>query len=549
MKLTITKPTGISPRSDDTMLPDNGATVAINCDLSDGVLKPIKGISAVAGASLSGTFKTIYRMGQDVASDANYWLSWGTQVDVVRGQIYGDSRERTWFVEGGKLKYTNNQVALAGTPYPATSYELSPGAATAVTIASTSGTGTGDAFPVVYLMTIIDANGDEGPPSPTSKDANGIPIATGSVQQGTTVTLSLPSVPSGAYNFGSSALKRIYRSASGGALELRGSVGPAVTTFSDVVSNGGLGVTMETPYNDPPPSGLAGMCLMSGGFVMVFKGIDVMPSKAYAFHAFPEDYRVALPAPAVGWATFDDTCVVGTNSYPVKLVGTDPSSLQSVPLAAFPQACVSKRSMISAFGGVVFASSDGLCYVGSDGYAILTADLFTPSQWRDRFNPSSIHAYYYRGRYIGFYDLGNGTKGSFIFDKSSKVQPFSTCSIYADSGYFDVGRGALFLNVGGALVKWEAGDPMSMTWRSKKFVMPFETSFSVGNARGSSLSSLSMRFIGASGDLCSVTPTSDLFTFRMPAVRSSSMQIELSGTGTLVQLDIASSVAELKESV
>lgn len=547
MQLTIKQPTGISPRLDDTELPDNGATVAINCDLSDGVLKPLKGTASVPGSSVSGSYKTIYRMGQDVASDANYWLTWGTQVDVVRGQIYGDTTERTWFVQSGDLRYTNNQAGLGGAPYPTVSYKVPPSPDVAVTAAAPTGTGTGDDIPMVYLCTFLNADGDEGAPSPVLK-SSGIPVATCSIKNGQSVVLTLPALPTGSYNFGANARKRIYRSAAGAALELRGEVLGSSSTFTDVVSNGGLGVTLSTPYNDPPPSGLAGMCLMSGGFVLAFKGIDVMPSKAYAFHAFPEDYRVSLHAPAVGWAAYDDTCVVATTSYPVKLVGTDPASLQPVPIAAFPQACVSKPSMISAFGGVMYASNDGLCYVGPDGYEVTTDALFRPEQWRSQFNPSSIHAYFYRGRYIGFYDLGDGTKGCFIFDKNNKVQPFSTCSIYATAGYFDPARGALFLNVGSSLVKWDAGSDLSMTWRSKKFVLPFAGSFSVGVARGNGIGSMALRFIGDGSDLRSVTPSSgDIF--RMPPGRYSNFQVEVTGTGTLTQLDVASSVAELKQSV
>ena len=61
---------------------------------------------------------TIYRMGRDVKSDSNYWLSWPTYVHAVRSFDTGDTSERTFFTGDGEPQATDNIIGLAGAPYP-----------------------------------------------------------------------------------------------------------------------------------------------------------------------------------------------------------------------------------------------------------------------------------------------------------------------------------------------------------------------------------------------------------------------------------------------
>ena len=74
----------------------------------------------------SGTQRlTIYRIGQDVISDAVYWLQWTTVVHAVRGFESPDTTERTYFTGSGAPKWTNNVIGLSGgAPYPQVSRDL-----------------------------------------------------------------------------------------------------------------------------------------------------------------------------------------------------------------------------------------------------------------------------------------------------------------------------------------------------------------------------------------------------------------------------------------
>lgn len=84
-----------------------------------GDLRPWKAPTTVA--TIPSGRQTIYRMGRDVASDAQYWLSWTGTVHAVRGFDSEDTTERTYYTGDGTPKVTDNTIALASTPYPTAS--------------------------------------------------------------------------------------------------------------------------------------------------------------------------------------------------------------------------------------------------------------------------------------------------------------------------------------------------------------------------------------------------------------------------------------------
>ena len=144
--MTLLKTTafnGTSPRTDPRLLPDNAATVAINTKLQTGTIKPYKGTLQVSALTKPGSIKSIYRFGEEVVGDANYWFHWTTDVNVVKGPLSDDAFERTYFTGDGVPKMTTNAIALTGgTDYPMNSYILGlPSPALAAT-ASVSGTAT-----------------------------------------------------------------------------------------------------------------------------------------------------------------------------------------------------------------------------------------------------------------------------------------------------------------------------------------------------------------------------------------------------------------------
>jgi len=137
--IKITAFNGMTPRTDPRLIEPNVAQLAVNAKLQNGSIKPYKQPGQIAALPKTGTIKSIYRFGQDVVGDANYWFHWTTDVNVVKGPVAADDFERTYWTGDGPPKMTTNAIALlGGTNYPMNSYTLGlPAPASAIT-ASTS---------------------------------------------------------------------------------------------------------------------------------------------------------------------------------------------------------------------------------------------------------------------------------------------------------------------------------------------------------------------------------------------------------------------------
>lgn len=98
------------------MLSDAVGVVSLNQKPGRGDLRPWKSPTTVA--TVPAGRQTIYRMGRDVASDSQYWLSWTGVVHTARGFDAEDVTERTFYTGDGAPKVTDNTIALASAPYP-----------------------------------------------------------------------------------------------------------------------------------------------------------------------------------------------------------------------------------------------------------------------------------------------------------------------------------------------------------------------------------------------------------------------------------------------
>lgn len=314
----------------------------------------------------------------------------------------------------------------------------------------------------VYAYTYVSAWGEEGKPCAASASVD--------VVYGESVDLSGMSVaPVGAYNITS---KRIYRSVlgTGGTDYLFVAEIPvAQTTYSDTIKAENLGEVIPSVDYDMPPAGLKGLVNLPNGISAGFLGKDVYFSEPYKPHTFPIKYSVSVDFDIVALGVTDTTLVVLTTGMPSVIQGTHPENMAEVKVE-LPQACASKRSVAFMAGQVVYASPDGLMAIGN-GTQNLTEALYTADQWRDTFAPSSIHGYVFDNKYIGFYNNGV-TTGGFILDPVNAN--FTTLDWYANAGYYDAQRDALFLVTGtNDLVKFDQGaGKLTAVWKSKKHYEP-----------------------------------------------------------------------------
>lgn len=456
---------GIAPRAEPRLLQDNQAQVALNCKLWHGSLRPLLANLFVGNLSKPGTIQTIHRFGHATPSDTQYWFHWASDVNVCRGQIFGDVQERTYYTDGTLPKVTDGTLALSGggTDYPNASYTLGiPAPAAAATVAI-NGTGSGIAETRVYTYTYVSAWGEEGKPATASAPIDVLP--------GQTVDLSaLSGAPTGAYNIVS---KRIYRSVAGnfgtGYLFVA-EIAVATTTYNDAIAVENLGEQLSSLTFSMPPATLKGLVSMPNGMMAGFDGKDVYFCEPYKPHAWPLAYVMPVDYDVVALGVTDTSLVVLTTGFPYVMQGTHPSNMGQVKLNS-PQSCVAKRSVAFLAGGVVYASPDGMFITNGGSDPInLTEHIFTNNEWRAFFLPSSIHGYVYDDKYIGFYNTGIA-QGGFIIDP--KKGDFTMLDWNATAGYYDPQRDALFLVVGALLVKFDEGATnMTASWRSKVFYSP-----------------------------------------------------------------------------
>lgn len=441
------------------LLPEHLGTMSRNQKPGRGDLRPWKTPLAVAAALLGA--KTIYRMGRDVASDANYWLAWLTVVHAVRGFDVSDTTERTFYTGDGAPKVTNNVMGLASAPYPTAHRPMGlPAPSGAPSVSADAGSWTGAVKTYFYVYTYVSDWGWESAPSPVSAQMDRASDATATVS-------GFVAPPTG--NYGVTSI-RVYRTQSGATTSdfyfLREIT---ISTPSVQDDNRTLGEPLPSKTWVTPPDDLAFLTGMWNGMLAGISGTSLRFCEAYMPYAWPIEYDVVPPdSKPVGIGIVGQQLVLLTTGRPLIVTGSNPDSMDQMPLE-FAQACVAPRSIVSMGNGVAWASEDGLCWYGSGGPSILTAGVMMREDWK-ALNPSSIIGRMYEGLYFGSYDDGSGRKG-FV------LNPAEPKGIYfLDAGYeamhFDELQDQLYVLDGTSVKRWDAGASL-MTVKAKSKCFSF----------------------------------------------------------------------------
>lgn len=454
---------GEARASHPTLLPEQIGTVSRNQKPGRGDLRPWKQPQTVA--TIPSGRQTIYRMGRDVASDAQYWLSWTGVVHAVRGYDTADTTERTYYTGDGIPKATDN-TALDGTdpqdnPGGNTRPLGVPAPAGAPTVTTSGPAGSSDELQTVfYVYTYVSSWGWESAPSPVSA------INTRKTDEAASIT-NFTAPPSG--NYGIDRI-RIYRTETGasGATEfffLREiGIGTATTTDDNRI----LGEVLPTTTWAMPPSNMTNLTALWSGMLAGISGRAVKLCEPYTPYAWPSRYDIVPPdSTPVALGVFGQSLLVLTTGRPMLVQGSTPEGVDQVPLE-IPQGCVSARSAVSMGTGVAWASNDGLCWFGAGGPRILTSGLMTREDWQ-ALVPSSIIGSMYEGLYFGSYNDGGGRKGFMLNPADPNAGIY-----FLDAGYsamhFDELQDQMYVLDGTNVRRWDAGSTaMTARFRSKQF--------------------------------------------------------------------------------
>ena len=514
-------------------LPETVGTVSLNQNPARGDLRPWK--MPLSVASVPAGEHTIYRMGRDVASDTNYWLSWTGVVHAVRGFIADDTTERTYYTGDGFPKWTDNVLGLASAPYPTAWRQLGiPAPASAPMLVASGGVSalTETRF---YTYTYISDKGEEGANSAISV------MLTCKTDAQISIT-NLQAAPAG--SFGINRI-RIYRTQSNGTssdpfLFLR----EIASTFNSTTDdNRTLGDVLPTTTWLTPPADMTCLTGLWNGMMAGISGNSVRVCEAYKPYAWPLAYEVIPPnAKPVALATFGQSLLVLTTAKPVLVTGGTPDSLDSQPIEV-RQACVSARSVVGFGHGVAWACPDGLAYYGAGGAKMITAGLLTRDDWQ-ALAPSTLVGTMYEGAYLGFYTVGGVIKG-FLVDPMNPTGLFFL-DLLAQAAYFDEYQDQLYLLDGVSIKKWDAGAAMTTVFRSKLFHSPKPINLACAEIVADTYP-VSFKLY-ADGVLRHACIALEQTPFRLPAgYRAQNWQIELSSMGAVQGCALASSMAELRQ--
>lgn len=456
---------GEVPRIQSRMLPDSAAQLAENVRLQNGALVPIRRPRFETAISTipSGAIKTIYKNGSE-------WLAWDKVVNAAPGPVAAD---RLYFTGDGKPK-----MRVAGVNYDlAVPFPANPLTATL------SGTPTGTQITTrIYVYTYVTDFGEESEPTAISNEVDWV--------DGNTVTLSGFLAPPAGRNITKQRIYRLQGSASNGAdLYFIDERAASTANYVDSIPVDGFGESLPSRNWNAPPDDLQGLISLPNGMMVAFKGKDLYFCEPFHPHAWPEAYVLTTDYNIVALGAYATTVVVATEGVPYIVAGTAPENMvmEKVELNL---PCINPRGMVDLGYSVAYPSHDGLVVVDSSGANVTSNTLMTREDWQ-KVSPGSFVAGQYAGRYFASYEYldvkGNAQSGTFIIDLTGATPFLIRASQRAEACFYDLPRGVLYMLLGQDIYEWDAQGQINdtMSWTSKRFVLPFPTNFGAIMVEGS----------------------------------------------------------------
>lgn len=550
MRILFSQFGGMFPRVSPEKLPEQAAQIAQNTDLHTGNIGAFRELgSPVPLTSSRPILQSAYLW--RVNSTA-YWLRFQHEVEVARSPIADDEHKRVYWT--GDRRFVDDKdeawpqmsytpiAYTGGTDYPQNSYRLGVPKPTLPVSTTVTGSSTEPELAEYrfYVRTYVTEMGEEGPPcEPTEKL---------SVAPGQSVNITGLGLNAGDGDARNITLQRIYRTNSnnyGAAFQFVAELPISDVTFTD--SKAGEELIEVLPSTDwyPPPAGLRGIRLMANGVMVGFRDNEVYFSEPYLPHAWPARYRLTVDYPIVALGSFGTTIVVATEGRPFLITGSHPESMSQLELDLI-EPCVSARSMASMGHGVVYASRNGLVYVGPSGADLITQGIVTREEWA-AFQPETIRAVEYRQQYMGFYGTAANNGGGFFLNPRGATSGLIGLDAKVQAVHRDpLNENLYLLDWNKNVRQFEAGEGrMTATWRSRVVELDRPTMFRVLRVDVEEAASTTVN-VYADGGLhssCVVTHGEPISLARKGRARR--WEVEVVTTGSVRSVAIAESVAEV----
>jgi hypothetical protein len=285
---------------------------------------------------------------------------------------------------------------------------------------------------------------------------------------------------------------------------------------------------------------------LPNGILCAWKDNELWFAEAFKPWAWPPSYSKALSNRVVGCIAHGSGAVVTTTQYPYLVSGVSPDSMTASRLNV-TQAGVSKWSIASVDGYVVYASHDGLVSLnGASASLAQSEQFFTREVWRARYKSglSSMRFAVWDGRLIVFSGEDKFIPFMIRMDEAAgsmtDLPAFkATCSFVShlsDQCYYASGAWVYQFN---------GGNDQDAVWQSRELVE--STPINFGFAQAVSTGTWTISFFADGILKHEETVTTGTKGFRLPSgFMSDRWKVKVSGRGRMRELAFAKTAADLK---
>ena len=480
--VALTKFSGMAPLFDPRLLPESMAELAVNLDVSSGVLDGFR--VPAAEHVFSGDYTKAYRL-PNPGGTAFAWLGLESRyASVARSPLANDTERRVYWTYplAQSAFWSTYQRIVDGDP-PYNLGTVHPSETVPLTVTTSGGSGTVYATRS-YCFTYVNDYGEESRPNFPSPVVTAQADATFHVSG---LPTTPPANPAG-INYPPVTRIHLYRTLSGtttgGAFfrldrfdfdGVEFPVPPA--TYDDAWSDETIvaNQVLESSGWGNPPEFLDGLTAIPGGMLVGFVANTVYMTEPNRPHAWPAAYDQSLHYDIVGLTLWNQSLVAVTKGYPSVGSGTTPSTFTFRQIqAAAP--CIARGSIVTDLSGVYYASTNGLVQLTSSGVANVTSLMFSPSEWITDYVARDVMACRHRGQYLAMLTgesiLSAISPGGWMLDFSpqkhgvTRVESFQAVTAI----WNDADTGDTYVMSGNTVYRWDAYDSahkLCWRWKSK----------------------------------------------------------------------------------
>ncbi|SIO50521.1 hypothetical protein SAMN05444172_2576 [Burkholderia sp. GAS332] len=536
---------GVVPRYDATLLRESMASEAENVKLWHGTLAPFR-MPAPVYTAPEACVRTMYRFGccwltwDDPCVEAAEWLQTCERLYVTGAAPYPIVAE----MPPAGCEFEWRRVGL---PVPTEAPTALPLDASKPERTTSSRS---------YFFVYVNSFDEEGAPSPVSDELL-------DMHEGAVARVSIPAPPAG----WDIVAIRLYRFAEGfndgtkagapsatAALFVR-DLPPAAQTYDDGAMSDELAEANVSEQYTPPPDGLENITQLPNGVLAGSVGNQVWFCEPYQPQAWPVDYLLVLDDKVRALAWQDGVLYAMTDGRPYAIAEecADGSCCRKVFRFPKPAPIASRKSVVSAPHGVVYASDIGLTLLNGARMSTISAPWFSRDDWQALL-PHTMAGALVDGQYIGvtcksgfLFDLRDGTENDGQNDSDLMPITLTPNALHAARD------GKLYLAFGNVVHEWDAGaEFLPYRWRSKLSVTPGQTNFAAAKVVLDGYPwplrapfGVRVKYL-TDGRTALERPVSHSNPFRLPSGRRNlDFAIEASGVETVREIAIATSMGDL----